>query len=79
MITESWNYHPMGPFILALFAFTAVQSLFPGNVRERLLRYMRNRAAVFNALYLTFVIAFVGFGTVRALLHYGAGWLDRLL
>lgn len=72
---ESWHYHPMGLFILALFGFIAVQSLLPRPARERLAQTMRDRAFFFNTLYLAFVVVFVGLGFARALSHFGAGHL----
>ena len=32
MFLESWEYHPMGLFVLALFVVTAAQSLFPERI-----------------------------------------------
>ena len=73
MLVESWHYHPMGPFILALFTFTAVQSLLPRSFRDQLARQMQARAVIVHRLYVVFVIAFVAFGGIRALVH----WLDE--
>ena len=77
MFVESWNYHPMGLLVLALFVMTAAQSLFPGQVRLKLIQFIHAHAMVFNTAYLVFVIAFVGFGAARALVHLGAAWIDR--
>jgi len=74
MFLESWHYHPMGLFVLALFLFTAGQSLLPKALRDRLVGLMQSRAVFFNSFYLAFVVAFVGFGVVRALLHCVAAW-----
>jgi hypothetical protein len=68
MLAESFSYHPFGPFILALFLFTAVLSLAP-SARRQVAEYMEARPMWFNGLYLAFVVAFVGFGTVRALIE----------
>jgi len=68
MFAESFGYHPFGLFILALFLFTAVTSLAP-SARKRIAAVMEARPILFNALYLTFVVAFVGFGTVRGLVE----------
>ncbi len=70
---ESWHYHPMGLLILALFGFTAVQSLLPRPARERLAQSIKDRALLFNAAYLVFVVVFISFGLVRALLHLSPG------
>src|SRR5262245_15727636 len=70
MLVESWQYHPMGLFILALFTFTAAQSLLPRWFRDQLARQMQAQAAVVHRLYLAFVIAFVAVGGVRALVHW---------
>lgn len=75
MFAESWNYHPMGLAILALFAFTAGQSLLPGVTRERLKCYVQARAATFNSLYLAFVILFVAYGIGRALTQLVIQWM----
>ncbi len=64
---ESWCYHPLGLGILALFLTTAFASLLPAHLWERLERALESRALLFNALYATFVLTFVGFGTMRAL------------
>jgi hypothetical protein len=66
---ESWNYHPMGLLILALFAFTAAQSLLPRAARERVTCWIQHHALAFNSAYLLFVLVFVCFGVVRALSH----------
>lgn len=69
MFAESWSYHPFGLFVLALFLFTAIQSLWPKEARARLVHFMQARALFFNSAYLVFVVAFVGFGAMRALSH----------
>ena len=68
MFAESFGYHPFGPFILALFLFTAIVSLMPA-ARKRVAVVMQAHPMFFNGLYLAFVIAFVGFGTVRSLIE----------
>lgn len=73
---ESWNYHPMGLLILALFLVTVLQSVLPATMRQRLIGFMKAQAPWCNALYLAFVTTFVGFGLVRALLQLG-GVLSR--
>ena len=73
MWLESWHYHPMGLLILALFAFTAAQSLLPRPARERMAQALKHRALLFNAAYLVFVVVFISFGLVRALLHLSPG------
>jgi hypothetical protein len=65
MFPESFGYHPFGPFILALFLFTAVTSLV-ASARKQVAAYMAARPMFFNGLYVAFVIVFVGFGAVRA-------------
>lgn len=70
MFLESFQYHPMGLLILALFVFTAGRSLLPQTHREGIVRFMQSRATLFNTLYLVFVITFVGFGAVRAVHHF---------
>jgi hypothetical protein len=72
MFPESWHYHPMGLFILALFIFTAAQSLLPQPFRAGLARKVQARAKTVNLFYLVFVTVFVSFGAVRALHHYGS-------
>src|SRR5262245_24149805 len=57
MLVESWHYHPMGLFLLALFACTAAQSLFPRSFRDQLARQMQARAAIVHGLYVAFVAA----------------------
>ena len=70
MFLESWHYHPLGLLILGLFVFTAAQSLFPKACRDGLVKKLQTRARIMNLVYLGFVTVFVGFGVVRALLHY---------
>jgi hypothetical protein len=70
MFLESWHYHPMGLFILALFVSTAAQSLLPKPFRDNLVRHVQARAKAVNLFYLVFVTVFVSFGAVRALWHY---------
>jgi hypothetical protein len=70
MILESWHYHPMGLPILTFFIFTAAASLLPKLWCERLARHVESRPITFNTIYLAFVVTFVGFGTMRALLQF---------
>jgi hypothetical protein len=76
MFAESWNYHPMGLFVLGLFLLTAAQSLCTNTFRDRLAGFMQARARVFNGLYLAFIVTFVSFGLIRALLHFGGVWMN---
>ena len=76
MWLESWNYHPMGLAILALFAFTAAQSLLPGRLQIRLTTHMQTRAADLHLLYLAFVTVFVAYGLVRALIQWTTSWMN---
>lgn len=69
MFTESWNYHPFGLFVLALFLLTAVQSLFPKSRRDRLAKFMQSHSRFFNRFYTGFVVAFISFGVLRAVVH----------
>jgi hypothetical protein len=75
MFSESWHYHPLGLFVLALFVLIAVQSLCPQAFRERVARFMQRRATLFNGLYFAFVLTFLSFGIVRALFHFGETWM----
>jgi hypothetical protein len=75
LFLEGWQYHPMGLAILALFIFTAAQSVMPKLYRARLGEFMQVRALFFNALYLGFVGAFVSFGAARAIVC----WLSPML
>ena len=75
MLFESWSYHPFGLPILSLFVATAAQSLLPLSAKGDLAGWMRGRAKFFNAVYLGFVVLFVAFGTVRALIHFQAEFL----
>lgn len=74
MLVESWQYHPMGLIVLALFIFTAAQSLLPRTFRDQLGRQMQARASIVHSLYLAFVITFVVFGAARALFHWENIW-----
>jgi len=76
LFLESWHYHPLGLAILALFLFTAGQSLLPKAGRDRVAGYMQSRPAFFNALYLMLVGGFVSFGALRTLVAFGAFWLS---
>ena len=70
MLVPSWHSHPMGLFILALFIFTAAQSLLPRSFRDQLARQMQARAPIVHRLYLAFVVVFVAFGVGRAVVHW---------
>ena len=65
MFIESRQYHPMGLVILALFIFTAGQSLIPTLYRHRLANFMQSRSALFSSLYVAFVFLFITFGVLR--------------
>jgi hypothetical protein len=69
---DSWGYHPMGAIILALFVAVALVSLLPARPRERLAGFIRARNRFFDRLYVGFVVVFLGFGILRALLAVGA-------
>ena len=69
MFAESWQYHPLGLFILALFIATAIRSLLPSKWQERIRSWMESHALVCNSLYLAFVVTFLAFGTARALIE----------
>jgi hypothetical protein len=69
MFLESWQYHPLGLMILALFLFTAAQTLLPANLRHLLLRHVRSRTVLYQTLYVAFVVSFVVFGASRALVQ----------
>ncbi len=77
MFAESWHYHPMGLFVLLLFVLTAAHSLLPNHMRDVVVRFVQARAFAFNSLYLTFVVAFVSYGTLRACFHLGGAWLNH--
>jgi hypothetical protein len=70
MFLESWQYHPMGLVILGFFLATAAASLLPPTRRQSLANFMRSNAILSNALFLAFVVAFVGFGLVRAVVVF---------
>jgi Protein of unknown function (DUF2752) len=70
MFAESWHYHPMGAAILALFLFTAIQSVLPKVYRARLELFLQANGTTFHLLYLAFVTMFVAYGVGRALLHF---------
>src|SRR5205807_1514463 len=73
MLSESWHFHPMGFLVLALFVTLATASALP-RFREWLVTLMDSNERLFNALYLGFVVTFVGFGLIRALVTFGH-WL----
>ena len=73
MFTESWHYHPMGFLVLALFAIIAATSVVPA-IHNYLNSFIDSKARLFNILYLGFVVTFVLFGLVRALVAFGH-WL----
>ncbi len=70
---DSWHFHPMGLLILALFIFTALQSLLPRPARERVAYCIKAHALWFNTAYLAFVVVFVSFGLARAIAQLIAG------
>ena len=69
LFLESWQYHPLGLLILVLLIAIALASLLPPLLKQRLARYMESRAFAFNSAYLAFVVLFLAFGTIRALVH----------
>jgi len=70
---ESWQYHPMGLVILALFVCTAGQSVIPKLYRHRLVEFMQSRSVLFSSLYVAFVFLFIAFGALRASIQ----WVSR--
>jgi len=71
MFVESWHYHPMGWLILGFLVLIAFSSLLPPLFRQRLVSFMEARAFAFNTLYVAFVLTFLAFGIVRALVQLG--------
>lgn len=70
MFAESWHYHPMGAAILALFLFTAIQSVLPKKRRAWLGWFLQTNGATSHFVYLAFVTMFVAYGVGRALLQF---------
>ena len=70
---ESWQYHPMGSLILLMFLAIAATSVMP-LWRRILVRQIESNAKLFNIVYLAFVLAFVSFGLIRALLRFPHLW-----
>jgi len=70
MFTESWHYHPMGFLVLAMFVTIAAASVLPG-LRNYLISLIESKAKLINVLYLGFVVTFVVFGLLRALVRFG--------
>jgi uncharacterized membrane protein len=73
LVLESWTYHPMGLLILGLFAVIAAQSVCPRSFREWLARRMQQHAGVVGGVYVLFVVMFVSFGAVRAVVCAAVG------
>ena len=69
MFAESWHYHPMGLLILGFFVAVAAASLVPG-LRNYFTAFIESRSRLFTLVYVGFVVAFVGFGLVRALVMF---------
>jgi hypothetical protein len=74
MFTESFQYHPMGLLILGFFLATAVASLLSTTRQQNIASFMRSKAVLFNVLFFAFVVTFVGFGLVRALIAFTSIW-----
>jgi hypothetical protein len=77
MVVESWQYHPFGFLILAIFVSAAAMSLMPA-LRRKLTRHIDSRPKLFGRIYAGFVAAFVGFGIARALLQLAAHYSRSL-
>jgi hypothetical protein len=73
---ESWQNHPMGLIVLLLFLLIAGQSLLPKSIRNRIAGFIEAHAGAFNATYLSFVVAFVTFGVLRMVIHFGDVWVN---
>ena len=70
MFAESWHYHPMGFLVLAMFVTIAAASVMQG-LRNYLISLIESKARLFNVLYLGFVVTFVVFGLLRAMVRFG--------
>lgn len=66
-------YHPFGPVLYVLFVLAAAYAVLPRALRDRIAR----RASAFEAQwrhgYRLFLVAFFGFGALRALAHQVTG------
>jgi hypothetical protein len=72
MFSESFQYHPFGLLILALFIVTAGVSLIPA-LRKAVIERIERHAGWFKMIHLGFLIAFVGFGVTRVLAYVITG------
>jgi hypothetical protein len=66
---ESWQFHPFGLVILAMFLLVALVSLSPEAQRSQLSDALERRARFVRALFVVFVSAFCSYGLLRALLQ----------
>ncbi len=69
LFLESWQFHPFGLVILALFVAVAAASLLPDPARRRLQASVDAHHRVLNAASVGFIIAFATFGVLRAVLQ----------
>jgi hypothetical protein len=69
---QSWGYHPMGIFILALFTLIALQSVLPKTRRQQIGEFVERHAVGFRRFYIAFVGMFIAFGIVRAVVEIAA-------
>jgi hypothetical protein len=69
LFLESWQYHPFGPILLVFFTAVALTSLAPKNWRARWAASAQAQPGLCSAALAGSVIAFAGFGFVRAILQ----------
>lgn len=67
MFYESWQFHPFGLFILALFVLTAMVSIMPEAQRSWLAESMEKHARFLRAVFIVFISAFCSYGLFRAI------------
>jgi Protein of unknown function (DUF2752) len=72
LFAQSWDYHPFGVPILLLFICACALSLAPAT-RKKFEHLIDSHPALFKNTYQVFVVAFVGFGVIRAFTHLLTG------
>jgi hypothetical protein len=66
-------FHPFGPVLYAMFVLAALYGVLPSRVRDRIVALAAEREPEWRRGYRLFLVAFLGFGVVRALFHGTTG------
>lgn len=72
MFSEAWHYHPFGPIWLAVATNGAGVCMLPRRFQDRIRAWRNQRRRLCKTAYVALITAFLAYGVLRVLAHFGA-------